>query len=67
MKIRFGGINMAETLVVKSKVKDYVSKKKMRMGGDAIVALNKEVARFLDRAVERAKEDKKGTVKSRHV
>lgn len=56
-----------ETLVVKSKVKDYVGKKKLRLGGDAVAALNKEVARLLDRAVERAKEDKKGTVKSRHV
>ncbi len=58
---------MAEMLVVKSKVKDYVAKKKLRTGGDAVDALNKEVARLLDRAVERAKEDKKGTVKSRHV
>lgn len=58
---------MAELLVVKSKVKDYVAKKKLRMGGDAVDALNKEVARLLDRAVERAKEDRKGTVKSRHV
>ncbi|MFH0832176.1 MAG: hypothetical protein V1900_00420 [Candidatus Aenigmatarchaeota archaeon] len=56
-----------EVLVVKSKVKDYASKKKMRMGGDAIDELNKEVARLLDRAVERAKSDKKGTIKSRHV
>ena len=58
---------MAELLIVKSKVKDYVAKKKLRMGGDAVEVLNKEVARLLDRAVERAKEDKKGTVKSRHV
>ena len=58
---------MGETLVVKSKVKDYVAKKKLRLGGDAVAVLNKEVARLLDRAVERAKEDKKGTVKSRHV
>jgi hypothetical protein len=56
-----------EVLVVKSKVKDYAAKKKMRMGGDAIDVLNKEVARILDRAIERAKEDKKGTIKSRHV
>ncbi len=58
---------MTETLVVKSKIKDYVAKKKLRLGSDAVNALNKEVARLLDRAVERAKEDKKGTVKSRHV
>lgn len=58
---------MAETLIVKSKVKDYVAKKKLRLGGDAVEALNKEVARVIDRAVERAKEDRKGTVKSRHV
>jgi len=58
---------MAEMLVVKSKVKDYVAKKKLRMGGDAVEVLNREVARLLDRAAERAKEDRKGTVKSRHV
>ena len=58
---------MGEMLVVKSKIKEYIAKKKLRMGGDAVEVLNKEVARLLDRAVERAKEDKKGTVKSRHV
>ena len=58
---------MGEMLVVKSKIKEYIAKKKLRMGGDAVDVLNKEVARLLDRAVERAKEDKKGTVKSRHV
>ncbi len=58
---------MAEMLVVRSKVKDYVAKKKMRMGGDALDVLNKEVARLLDKAVERAKEAKAGTVKGRHV
>lgn len=56
-----------EVFVVKSKVKEYAAKKKMRMGGDAIGVLNKEVARLLDRAIERAKEDKKGTIKSRHI
>ena len=58
---------MGEMLVVKSKIKEYIAKKKLRMGGDAVEVLNKEVSRLLDRAVERAKEDKKGTVKSRHV
>ena len=58
---------MGEMLVVKSKIKEYIAKKKLRMGGDAVEVLNKEVARLLDRAVERAKADKKGTVKSRHV
>ncbi len=58
---------MAEMLVVRSKVKDYVAKKKLRMGSDAMDVLNREVARVLDRAVERAREDRKGTVKSRHM
>lgn len=28
-----------EALVVKSKIKDYVAKKKLRLGGDAVAAL----------------------------
>ena len=58
---------MADMLVVRSKVKEYVAKKKMRMGGDALDVLNKEISRLLDRAVERAKQSKAGTVKGRHV
>ena len=58
---------MADLLVVRSKAKEYVSKKKMRLGGDALETLNKEIQRILDRAIERAKDAKAGTVKGRHV
>lgn len=56
-----------ETLVVRSKIKEYAKKKKMAFGADAIDALSKEVARLIDKAVERAKENRRSTVKARDV
>lgn len=58
---------MTELLIVRSKAKGYISSKKMRLGGDAIVALNTEVLRLLDRAIVRAKDAKAQTVKGRHI
>ena len=58
---------MVEVLVVRSKVKEYAAKKKMRFGGDAVDALSKEVAALIDKAVERAKANNRGTVKGRDV
>ncbi|HLD83651.1 MAG TPA: hypothetical protein VI979_02240 [archaeon] len=58
---------MAEMLVVRSKVKEYAAKKKMRTGSDAMDVLNKEVMRLIDKAVERAKYRKEGTLKARHI
>lgn len=54
-------------LVVKSKVKEIVKKKKMSMGSDAAEAISKEVARIIDRAVERAKENRRSTIKARDI
>ncbi|MBI4019194.1 MAG: hypothetical protein HY364_02975 [Candidatus Aenigmarchaeota archaeon] len=58
---------MAEMLVVRSKVKEYAAKKKLRMGSDALEILNKEVMHLIDKAVERAKYRKEGTLKARHI
>jgi histone H3/H4 len=58
---------MADVLVVKSKVRAYTKKKKMNLGGDAVVQLTKEVKRLLDRAVERAKANGRKTVKARDI
>ncbi len=58
---------MAEMLVVKSKVRDYAKKRKMSFGGDAADALSKEVAKLIDRAAERAKANRRSTVKGRDI
>jgi len=53
--------------VVKSKVRDYVRKKKMSFGGDAADALSKEVQRIVDRAIDRAKANRRSTIKGRDI
>ena len=58
---------MAEMLVVKSKVRAYANKKKMSFGGDAADALSREVARLIDKAIERAKANRRSTVKGRDI
>lgn len=58
---------MGELLVVRSKVKEVAKKKKMRMGEEAVLALNKEVEALINKAIERAKASKRGTVQGRDV
>ncbi|MBI2233395.1 MAG: hypothetical protein HYU56_05750 [Candidatus Aenigmarchaeota archaeon] len=58
---------MAEMLVVKSKVREYAKKKKMNLGGDAAEALSKEVVKLVDRAAERAKANRRSTIKGRDI
>ncbi len=58
---------MAEALVVKSKVRALAKKKKMNLGGDAVDALTKEVVRMVDRASERAKANRRSTIKGRDI
>jgi len=60
-------IEMAEMLVVRSKVKEYAKKKKMSFGADAAGALSAEVAALIDKAIARAKANKRATVKGRDV
>ncbi len=55
------------SLVVKSKVKELVKKKKMNMGADAITALDKHIALLIDRAAQRAKENRRSTIKGRDI
>ncbi len=57
----------SESLVVKSKVREYAKKKKMNLGGDAVAALSGEVVRLVDRAAERAKENRRSTIKGRDI
>lgn len=58
---------MAEMLVVRSKVRELARKKKMNLGADAAVELSKEVARLIDRAAQRAKENRRSTIKGRDI
>lgn len=58
---------MADALVVKSKVRAWAKKKRMNLGGDAVDALNKEITRLVDRAAERAKANRRSTIKGRDI
>jgi len=58
---------MAELLVVRSKVRDLAKKKKMNLGGDAAEALSREVSRLVDRAADRAKANRRTTIKGRDI
>jgi ribosomal protein S20 len=60
-------VRVNKMYVVKSKVREYVKKKKMSFGGDAADALSKEVQRVVDRAIERAKANRRSTIKGRDV
>jgi histone H3/H4 len=52
-----------ETLVVVSKVKDYIKTKGCQTSGDAIPALSDEVKKLIDKAVERVHANGRQTVK----
>lgn len=52
-----------ETLIVVSKVKDYIKKKGCQTAGDSIPALSKTVQDILDKAVERVRANNRQTVK----
>lgn len=58
---------MADMLVVRSKVRELAKKKKMNLGGDASEALSKEVHRLVERATERAKANRRTTIKGRDI
>lgn len=58
---------MGESLVVKSKVRAVAKKMKMNLGGDAVSALDREVARLVNRAAERAKQNRRSTIKGRDI
>lgn len=56
-----------EVLVVASKVKAYVKSKQMQTSSDAITALSDKVSAMLDAAVERAKANRRSTVKAQDL
>jgi histone H3/H4 len=58
---------MGDLYVVRSKVRDLAKKKKMNLGGDAADALSKEIARLVDRAADRAKANRRTTIKGRDI
>ncbi len=56
-----------EMLVVQSKVKEYIKSAEMMCASDLIDALNEEIARLLDKAVERAKENNRKTARASDI
>ena len=56
-----------ETLVVVSKIKEYVKTKGMQTSETAVDALSDSVRELLDKAVERAKDNGRQTVKDRDI
>jgi len=56
-----------ESFVVGSKVREFVKGKKCFASGDLLEGLNKQVACLLAGAVERAKSNKRKTVRSHDV
>jgi histone H3/H4 len=56
-----------EALVVASKVKAYIKKKKMMSSGEAIEALNDALYDVIDDAVKRTKANRRSTVKAHDV
>lgn len=58
---------MGDLYVVRSKVRDLAKKKKMNLGGDAADALSKEIARLVYLAADRAKANRRTTIKGRDI
>ena len=54
---------MADSLVVTSKVKEYIKSKGCQTSADAVDALDKKVKALLDEAVQRVKSNSRATVK----
>ncbi|MFH1873925.1 MAG: hypothetical protein ABH859_01910 [Pseudomonadota bacterium] len=56
-----------ETLVVVSKVKEYVKEKGLQTSETAVEALSEAVRELLDKAVKRAQGNSRQTIKDRDV
>lgn len=54
-------------MLVGSKVKAYIKSKDAKTSGELLDEMNKHVAMMLDRAIERAKGNKRTTVKPQDV
>lgn len=57
----------ADILVVVSKVKEYVKGKGLQTSETAVEALSKAVGELLDKAIERAKDNGRQTIKDRDI
>ena len=55
---------MGDLLVVQSKVREVVKKSKLRLSGDAVEALSKRVHTLINEAGQRAKANKRQTIKA---
>lgn len=53
---------MAETMVVQSKIREFVKSNALRLGGDSIDALNKVLEGLLKKAAERCKANNRKTI-----
>lgn len=53
--------------VVKNQIRQLARKKKMSLGADATQELSKEVQRLVERACQRAKLNRRSTVKARDI
>ena len=58
---------MADILIVQSKVKAVAKKKKMRFAGEAVQALSKSVEACITKAAERAKANRRMTIKASDI
>ncbi|UCG57634.1 MAG: hypothetical protein JSU70_22555 [Phycisphaerales bacterium] len=56
-----------ESLIVASKVKAYVKSKKMMTSSEALGAISDDVYGALDRAIARAKANRRSTVKAQDL
>ncbi len=56
-----------DTLVVVSKVKDYVKSKGMMTSAEAVPALSDKVYALIDEAIKRTKENGRQTIKSQDL
>lgn len=56
-----------ESLIVASKVKGYIKKKKMMTSADALVTISDAVYDLLDKAMARTKANRRSTVKSQDL
>jgi histone H3/H4 len=57
----------AGSLVVASRVKQIVSSKGLQTSSDAIDALNRRIVSIIEEAVQRAKDNKRATVKPQDI
>jgi histone H3/H4 len=58
---------MGDLLVVQSKVKELAKKLKLRMSGDAVGEISKAVEGLVKKAADRAKGNKRMTIKASDV